>query len=68
MSGIFNLPIIVLGEKGGFRGKFYPLVAEYLSKGVKVERHTPSAGDERFAGSHQAAQESAMIYSLLGTW
>jgi nicotinamidase-related amidase len=46
MSTIFTLPTIVLGEEGGFRGKFYPLVAEHLSKGVKVERHTPSAWDE----------------------
>ena len=48
MSGIFKLPTIVLGEEGGFRGKFYPLVQEFL-KGpnyVRVERHTPSAWDE----------------------
>lgn len=46
MSNIFNLPTIMLGEEGGFRGKFYPLVGEYLSKAVRVERHTPSAWDE----------------------
>jgi nicotinamidase-related amidase len=46
MSNIFNLPTIMLGEEGGFRGKFYPLVGEYLQKAVRVERHTPSAWDE----------------------
>src|SRR5688572_7837708 len=46
MSNIFNLPTIMLGEEGGFRGKFYPLVSEYLSKATRVERHTPSAWDE----------------------
>ncbi|MHA4844804.1 isochorismatase family protein [Flavitalea antarctica] len=46
MSNFFNLPTIMLGEEGGFRGKFYPLVGEYLSKAVRVERHTPSAWDE----------------------
>lgn len=46
MSNIFNLPTIMLGEEGGFRGKFYPLVGEYLSKATRVERHTPSAWDE----------------------
>ena len=48
MSGIFKLPTIVLGEEGGFRGRFYPLVNDFL-KGpnyVRVERHTPSAWDE----------------------
>jgi nicotinamidase-related amidase len=46
MSNIFSLPTIMLGEEGGFRGKFYPLVGEYLSKATRVERHTPSAWDE----------------------
>jgi hypothetical protein len=46
MSNIFKLPTIVLGEEGGFRGNFYPLVKEHLSNAVRVERHTPSAWDE----------------------
>ncbi|MBC7934142.1 MAG: isochorismatase family protein [Rhizobacter sp.] len=46
MSNLFNLPTIMLGEEGGFRGKFYPLVGEYLSKATRVERHVPSAWDE----------------------
>lgn len=46
ISNIFKLPTITLGEEGSFRGKFYPLVDEYLSKSIRVERHTPSAWDE----------------------
>lgn len=48
MSNIFKLPTIVLGEEGSFRGKFYPLVYEFLRgpNHVSVERHTPSAWDE----------------------
>ncbi|WP_350284762.1 isochorismatase family protein [uncultured Croceitalea sp.] len=46
LTEIFDMPTIVLGEEGGFRGKFYPLVEEHLSKGVRVERHVPSAWDE----------------------
>ncbi len=46
LTEIFDMPTIVLGEEGGFRGNFYPLVKEHLSKGIRVERHTPSAWDE----------------------
>ncbi len=46
LTEIFDMPTIVLGEEGGFRGNFYPLVKEHLGKGVRVERHTPSAWDE----------------------
>lgn len=46
MTQIFKMPTIVLGEEGGFRGKFYPLVEEHLAHGIRVERHTPSAWDE----------------------
>lgn len=46
ISALFKMPTIVLGEEGGFRGKFYPLVKEHLGHGVRVERHTPSAWDE----------------------
>ncbi|WP_299246372.1 isochorismatase family protein [uncultured Aquimarina sp.] len=46
LTEIFDMPTIVLGEEGGFRGNFYPLVREHLSKGIRVERHTPSAWDE----------------------
>ncbi len=46
ISKIFKIPTIILGEEGGFRGKFYPLVFEYLKHGKSVERFTPSAWDE----------------------
>lgn len=49
ISEIFNMPTIVLGDEGGFRGKFYPLVANHLSNDMKVERHTASAwGSKEF--------------------
>jgi hypothetical protein len=46
ISEMFKMPTVILGEEGGFRGKFYPLVKEHLKHGVSVERHTPSAWDE----------------------
>jgi hypothetical protein len=46
LSEIFKMPTIVLGEEGGFRGKFYSLVKNHLKHGISVERHTPSAWDE----------------------
>jgi hypothetical protein len=46
ISEMFKMPTIVLGEEGGFRGKFYPLVKEHLKHGISVERQTPSAWDE----------------------
>jgi hypothetical protein len=46
LSEIFKMPSIILGEEGGFRGKFYPLVKNHLKHGISVERHTPSAWDE----------------------
>jgi nicotinamidase-related amidase len=46
LSEIFKMPTIVLGEEGGFRGRFYPLVEEHLAHGIRIPRHTPSAWDE----------------------
>ncbi len=43
---IFKLPTIVLGDEGGFRGKFYPQINQYLPDAQKIGRHTPSAWDE----------------------
>ncbi|MCI4651705.1 isochorismatase family protein [Phaeodactylibacter sp.] len=43
---IFNLPTIILGEEGDFRGNFFPEVMKHLDHGIRVERHTPSAWDE----------------------
>ena len=40
ISNIFQLPTIILGDEGGFRGKFMAQIDEYLSHGQKVERHT----------------------------
>jgi nicotinamidase-related amidase len=46
LSSIFQLPTIMLGEEGGFRGKFFPEVVAYADHAVRIERHTPSAWDE----------------------
>jgi hypothetical protein len=46
LSKIFNLPTIMLGEEGGFRGKFFPEVVAHADHAIRVERHTPSAWDE----------------------
>lgn len=46
LTEIFKMPTIILGEEGGFRGKFYPLVNDHLRHGISIERHTPSAWDE----------------------
>jgi hypothetical protein len=31
---IFQLPTIILGDEGGFRGEFFPQISQYLSHGV----------------------------------
>lgn len=46
LTEIFELPTIMLGEEGGFRGQFFPEVLEHAQHAVRVERHTPSAWDE----------------------
>ncbi|HIK07398.1 MAG TPA: isochorismatase family protein [Trichormus sp. M33_DOE_039] len=46
LSKIFNLPTIMLGEEGGFRGKFFPEVLANAEHAIRIERHTPSAWDE----------------------
>jgi len=46
LSKIFQLPTIMLGEEGGFRGKFFPEVVAHADHAVRIERHTPSAWDE----------------------
>lgn len=43
---IFKLPTIVLGDEGGFRGRFYPQLATYLPTARRIERHSPSAWKE----------------------
>jgi nicotinamidase-related amidase len=43
----FNLPTVVLGDEGGFRGKFMPELRQVVTKNATfVERHTPSAWRE----------------------
>lgn len=42
IGNIFQLPTIILGDEGGFRGEFMPQIAKYLSHGKYIERHTPS--------------------------
>ncbi len=46
LSKIFNLPTILLGEEGGFRGKFFAEMVAHADHAIRVERHTPSAWDE----------------------
>jgi hypothetical protein len=46
LSAIFEMPTIMLGEEGDFRGNFFPGVVANASHAVRVERHTPSAWDE----------------------
>ena len=38
-----RMPTIILGDEGGFRGKFFDQINEYLPDAPKVARHTPSA-------------------------
>lgn len=38
-----RLPTIVLGDEGGFRGKFFAQIDEFLPDAPKVERNQPSA-------------------------
>lgn len=38
-----RMPTIVLGDEGGFRGKFFDQINEFLPDAPKVERNTPSA-------------------------
>jgi Isochorismatase family len=47
MGEIFKLPTIVLGDEGGFRGKFYPLINKYLPNATKLGRQASSAWKEQ---------------------
>lgn len=38
-----RMPTIVLGDEGGFRGKFFDQIEEFLPNAPKIARHTPSA-------------------------
>ncbi len=46
LSKIFDIPTIMLGEEGGFRGKFFSEVVAHADRAIRIERHTPSAWDE----------------------
>lgn len=46
LSKVFNMPTIMLGEEGDFRGKFFPGVVANADHAIRIERHTPSAWDE----------------------
>lgn len=46
VGNIFKLPTIMLGDEGGFRGKFFPSVVENLPDAVYIERNVVSAWDE----------------------
>jgi hypothetical protein len=40
---IFKLPTVVLGDEGGFRGNFYPVIRKHAVQATYIERQTPSA-------------------------
>jgi nicotinamidase-related amidase len=46
LSKIFDMPTIMLGEEGSFRGEFFPGVVANADHAIRIERHTPSAWDE----------------------
>lgn len=46
VGDIFDLPTIMLGDEGGFRGSFFAGVKAALPDATYVERHTVSAWDE----------------------
>lgn len=43
---IYDLPTILLGDEGGFRGSFFPGVVAHTPHAVRIERHAVSAWDE----------------------
>lgn len=45
LAAIFaaRTPVFVLGDEGGFRGSFYPQIAENVPDAPRFGRHTPSA-------------------------
>ena len=62
LSEIFRMPTIMLGEEGGFRGKFFPEVVEHAKHAVPVARHTPSAWDEpKFRGEIERIGRKKLI-------
>jgi hypothetical protein len=46
IGAIFALPTIVLGDEGGFRGRFYPQIAAHLPHAQRIARQSPSAWKE----------------------
>jgi nicotinamidase-related amidase len=46
LSALFEMPTIMLGEEGDFRGSFFPGVVANAAHAIRIERHTPSAWDE----------------------
>lgn len=46
VSAIFNLPTIMLGDEGGFRGTFFNGVTANADHAIRIERHSVSAWDE----------------------
>ena len=43
LGQIFQLPTIVLGDEGGYRGQFYKVIKELYADSTHIERTTPSA-------------------------
>ena len=46
VSEIFDMPTIMLGDEGGFRGDFLPEVVAHTGHAQRIERHVVSAWDE----------------------
>jgi nicotinamidase-related amidase len=38
-----DLPHCILGDEGGFRGEFFPVIKHDMKESLRIERHTPSA-------------------------
>ena len=68
IGSIFQLPTIILGDEGGFRGEFIPQMAKYLGHGQYIERHTPSGyGAPEFVEALEKSDRSKVIMAGIST-
>lgn len=68
VGSIFQLPTIILGDEGGFRGEFMPQIDKHLSHGKRVERHTPSVyGAPEFVGALEKIDRPKVIMAGIST-
>ncbi|GAB4536997.1 MAG: isochorismate family cysteine hydrolase YcaC [Pleurocapsa sp.] len=68
IGNIFQLPTIILGDEGGFRGEFMPQMEKYLSHGQHIERHTPSGyGAPAFVAALEKIDRPKVIMAGIST-